>query len=74
MKQTLKRHAVLPSKAKPVPTAQTAPTVASTACRWSTPDPAAFTVKKPVEAPVAKRDTLDSRMVAELAKIAGNKK
>ena len=71
MKQQLQRHAVQALKAKPVRTAHTVPTPAPAARSWSAPDPGAFAAQKPAEAPVTKRDTLDRKMVAELAKIAG---
>lgn len=74
MKSTLKRHAVQAtkaSKASPLPAAQKAPTAAPAVRSWSAPDPGVFAAQKPAQAPVAKRDTLDVRMVAELAKIAG---
>lgn len=71
MKQQLQRHAAQAMKAKPIPAALEAPTVAPAARSWSAPDPGVFAVQKPVEASVAKREALDSRMVATLAKIAG---
>lgn len=73
MKQALQRHAAQATKASkvsPLPAAQTAPTAAPAARSWSAPDPGVFAAQKPIQAPVAKRDTLDSRMVAELTKIA----
>lgn len=70
MKQQLQRHAAQATKAKPVQQAQTAPTAAPAVRSWSAPDPGVFTPQKPVEAPKAKRDKLDTRMVAELARIA----
>jgi hypothetical protein len=69
MKPELQRHAALAKKAKLIPAAQTAPTTASAVCSWSAPDSSVFSAQKPVQAHVAKRDTLDRRMVAELARI-----
>lgn len=69
MKRTLMRNAAPASNAtKP----QEAPTAAPAARHWALPDPAAYAVQKPVAAPVAKPETLDRRMVATLAKIAGS--
>jgi len=69
MKQTLQRHAAQAVKAKPVQPAQTAPTAAPATRSWSAPDPGVFACQKPVEAPMAKPETLDSRMVAKLARL-----
>ena len=72
MKNALLRHAEQAAKAKPVPTAPEAPTAAPAARHWAMPDPGAYAALKCVEAPRTKPETLDRRMVAELAKLSAS--
>lgn len=58
-------------KVMPSPVAQKAPTAAPAARHWALPDPDVCASQRPVEASRKKSETLDRRMVATLAKIAG---